>query len=85
MQQCPGGRSLILKKDFPQHEVQCILIERTCQDCKIVYKQHDGSSSHTDVMCLREQIRLLRQDYEQNKQKLTEMRNLLCKLNIQCS
>jgi hypothetical protein len=81
MQQCPGCRSPILKKDFPQHEIECVLIEVACQDCKIVYKQHDAASSHTDVMCLREQIRLLRQDYKENKQQLIEMQNSLRKSN----
>ena len=30
MQQCPGCRSPISKKDFPQHEIECALIEVTC-------------------------------------------------------
>ncbi len=68
-QQCSGCRSQITKKDFSQHVAQCTWIGLTCPDCKLVLTRDNISERHTDVVCLKEQLRQLRQDSEENKRK----------------
>ncbi|CAF4264699.1 unnamed protein product [Rotaria sp. Silwood2] len=64
-QQCSGCQLQMLKSDLSEHEIHCSLIELTCADCKIVYKRCDATILHTDVICLKEQ---LRQSQEKNQQ-----------------
>ncbi len=72
-QQCPGCRSEILKKDFYNHKKNCPLIELTCQDCKLVYKAGEAATKHTDNICLREQLRQLRDESKENKREINEL------------
>ncbi|CAF4058765.1 unnamed protein product [Rotaria sp. Silwood2] len=55
--QCPGCKSQTLKKDFDNHTSNCPSIELTCQNCKLVFKRVDANQKHTDIICLKEQIR----------------------------
>jgi septal ring factor EnvC (AmiA/AmiB activator) len=58
------------KKDLTVHEARCQLTELTCEDCKLVYKRRDFAKRHTDIICLREQLRQLRHESEENKRQL---------------
>ncbi|CAF1247441.1 unnamed protein product [Rotaria sordida] len=69
---CTGCLSEILKKDFSEHQLQCPLTVTTCADCKIVYKQNDVFKHHSDAICLREQLRHLRQESQYEIQQLKE-------------
>ncbi|CAF2243979.1 unnamed protein product [Rotaria magnacalcarata] len=83
-QQCPGCRLQILKKDFDNHTSGCAAIELTCQECKLVYERVDAATKHTDTICLRKQLRQLREESKHNKQELHKLTNLwdkMCKLS----
>jgi len=80
-QQCPGCRSEILKKDFDNHTKSCALIKLTCQECKLVYKRGDAATVHTESICLKEQLRQLRDESKENKREIYELKlqlNELC-------
>ncbi len=70
---CPGCRSHILKKDFDNHKSNCASIEMVCQDCKLVYKRGDAATKHTENICLREQLRKMREESKQNKLEMQEV------------
>ncbi|CAF1335258.1 unnamed protein product [Rotaria sordida] len=72
-QQCPGCQLQIIKEDFDNHISNCTSIELTCQDCKIVYKRGDADRKHTENICLKEQIRQLRDEYKENKREMHEL------------
>ncbi len=83
-QQCPGCRAHILKKDFDNHEKNCASIKLTCQDCKLVYKRGGAPAKHTDNICLKEQLRQMREESKKNQreiQQLTVQLNELCILS----
>jgi hypothetical protein len=71
--QCPGCQLEVTKNDFANHEASCPLIELTCFDCKFVYKRCDASTKHTENVCLREQLRQLRNEFQANKHELQEV------------
>jgi hypothetical protein len=48
----------MLKKDLTEHETHCVLIESKCADCQITYKRCDVTTLHTEMICLKEQLRL---------------------------
>ena len=79
-QQCPGCRQQILKKDFAEHKTQCPLIELTCADCKLVYQRRDATARHTEAACLKEQLKQIRHESEENKRQVIGMQEILCKL-----
>ncbi len=62
-----------MKKDFDNHTKNCALIELTCQDCKFVYKRGDAAMQHTENICLREQLRQLRDESKENKREIHEL------------
>ncbi len=68
-QQCSVCQSSISKKDFSQHVTKCTLVRLTCPECKIAFTQDEMGEHHTDVVCLKEQLRQLRQDSEENKRR----------------
>ncbi len=72
-QQCPGCQSQILKKDFDNHKSNCASIEMTCEDCKFVYKRGDVATIHTENICLKEQLRQLRDESKENKRIMQEL------------
>ncbi|CAF1465285.1 unnamed protein product [Rotaria sordida] len=72
-QQCPGCQLQIIKEDFDNHISNCTSIELTCQDCKIVYKRGDADRKHTENICLKEQLRQLRDEYKENKREMHEL------------
>jgi hypothetical protein len=80
-QQCPGCRSRILKKDFDDHTRSCASVELTCQDCKLIYKRGEAVTKHAENICLKEQLRQVREESKKNKfeiQTLTlQLHNLL--------
>ncbi|CAF4070998.1 unnamed protein product [Rotaria magnacalcarata] len=76
-QQCPGCRLEVLKKDFDNHTSGCAAIELTCQECKLVYKRVDAATTHTENICLREQIKENIRQIRQLTLQLHEMRLLL--------
>ncbi len=71
--QCPGCRSQILKKDFDNHKSNCASIEMTCQDCKLVYKRGDAARKHTENICLKEQLRKMREESKKIKLEMQEV------------
>ena len=77
--QCPGCRQRILKKDFDEHKAQCPLIELTCADCKLTYQRRDATARHTEATCLKEQLKQIRNESEENKRQVIGMQELLCK------
>jgi len=50
----------------------CALIELTCQDCKLIYKRGDAITQHTENICLKEQLRQLRDESKKNKLEMQE-------------
>ncbi len=65
----------MVKKDFINHVNECIAIELTCDDCKMVYKRGEASMKHTENKCLKEQLRQIRDECK-------EMRVVLSKFHI---
>ncbi len=62
-----------MKKDFDNHKNDCALIELACQDCKLIYKRGDAITKHTENICLKEQLRQLR---DESKNTTLEMQEL---------
>ncbi|CAF1233775.1 unnamed protein product [Adineta steineri] len=71
-QQCSGCHLEVSKRELANHEANCALIDVTCPDCKFVYKRCDASMVHTDNVCLREQLRQLRIEFQENKRELQD-------------
>jgi len=74
-QQCSGCRSYIPKIDFINHMNECISIELTCNDCKMLYKRGETAAKHSENKCLKEQLRQIRDECK-------EMRVMLSKFHI---
>ncbi|CAF3769508.1 unnamed protein product [Rotaria sp. Silwood1] len=72
-QQCSGCQLQILKKDFDNHMSNCPSMQVTCQDCKLIYKRGDTAIIHTENICLREQLRQLRDECKENKREIYEL------------
>ncbi|CAF4080939.1 unnamed protein product, partial [Rotaria sordida] len=72
-QQCSGCQTNILKKNFDNHQNNCASIEVTCENCKLVYKRADAISQHTEIICLKEQIRQARTESKENKDEIHEL------------
>ncbi|CAF4400203.1 unnamed protein product [Rotaria sp. Silwood2] len=69
---CAGCLAEILKKDFTEHQSQCPLTVTTCDDCKMIYKQNDVLQTHSDVICLKEQLRQHQQQSQYEIQQLKQ-------------
>jgi hypothetical protein len=67
-----------LKKDFDNHQNNCVSIKLTCEDCQLVYRRGDATTKHTENICLREQVRKLRDETKENKRMMQE---LTCQLH----
>ncbi len=76
-QQCSGCRLQILKKDFDTHQNNCASIELTCEDCKLVYKRGEATTKHTENICLKEQLRQVKEESKKNR---LEMQTLTLQL-----
>jgi len=63
----------MLMKDFVNHEMNCTLIELTCEDCQLVYKKNEADIKHTENICLKEQLRQLRNESKENKRQLNDI------------
>ncbi len=72
LQRCPGCQSHILKKDFVNHVNECISIELTCDDCKMIYKRGEAATRHTENKCLKEQLRQIRDEGKELRVMLGE-------------
>ena len=70
--ECRGCHNTILKTAHADHEDACEQIELKCSECNLIYKRGDTTTSHTDVMCLKNQLRQLRQEFETDKQQIHE-------------
>jgi hypothetical protein len=64
----------MLKKDFTNHEMNCVSIELTCEDCKLTYKKDETAIKHTENICLKEQ---LRNESKENKRQLQDLTHQL--------
>jgi hypothetical protein len=62
-------------KDFGNHVNECVSIELTCNDCKMLYKRGEAATKHTENKCLKEQLRQVRDECK-------EMRVMLRKFHI---
>jgi len=71
-----------LKKDFDNHTKNCALIKLTCEDCKLVYARRVASTEHTENICLKEQLRQLRDESKENKREIYELKLQLSELCI---
>ncbi|CAF3329917.1 unnamed protein product [Rotaria socialis] len=65
--QCRGCHEAVLKMNHIDHENTCLQIELTCSECNTTYKRGDGTFVHTEVICLREQLRQLRLELQAHK------------------
>lgn len=74
LQQCPGCRLQILRKDFLDHINACLSIELTCEDCKIVYRRGETMFKHTEIKCLKEQLRQMRDECREMRLILSKFR-----------
>lgn len=72
LQQCPGCYRQILKKDVDNHTTNCSLIKLTCHECNLVFKRGDATTAHTENICLKEQLRQLRERSEKQLQQLSD-------------
>ncbi len=61
--------------DFINHMNECISIELTCNDCKMLYKRGETTTKHSENKCLKEQLRQIRDECK-------EMRVMLSKFHI---
>ena len=66
-QQCPGCESQILKKDFDDHTRSCVSVKLICEDCRLVYKRGEANVKHTETICLKEQLRQVKEELKKNK------------------
>lgn len=58
------------KKNLIEHESQCPMIEWTCPDCNLTVKKSDVTEYHTDLICLQEQLKNLRQSSQEKNCEL---------------
>ncbi len=79
-QQCPGCKSQILKKNFEDHKNSCALFELICPECKLVYKRGNADTKHTENICLREQLRQMREESKKNKLEMQDLSRQLTEL-----
>ncbi|UJR32582.1 hypothetical protein I4U23_020042 [Adineta vaga] len=70
--ECSGCKLQLLKKEYIEHENSCSEVELTCDDCKTIYKRSDALTSHSDMICLKEQLRRSQEDNQQLKVKINE-------------
>ena len=70
--QCRGCLDTVLKMVHIDHEDTCEQIELKCSECNLTYRRGDGTTAHTDVMCMKSQLRQLRQEFEIDKQQTRE-------------
>jgi phage-related minor tail protein len=80
--QCPGCQLQMLKKEFDNHVINCASIELTCEDCKVVYKKDEGVIKHTENICLKEQLRQLRNESKENQRQLQELTRQLTDITV---
>ncbi|CAF1344006.1 unnamed protein product [Adineta steineri] len=77
LQQCSGCHLTVLEKELAKHEDNCESIRLTCSECNVTYSRCNASS-HTENICLREQLRQFRQNsaaYKQHQAQIIEQQN----------
>jgi hypothetical protein len=71
----------MLKKDFDTHQNNCASIELTCEDCKVVYKRDEAATKHTESICLKQQLRQVKEESNKNRMEIQtlslQLHNLL--------
>jgi hypothetical protein len=71
----------MLKKDFDNHTGSCASIELTCEDCKVVYKRDEAATKHTESICLKQQLRQVKEESNKNRMEIQtlslQLHNLL--------
>ncbi|CAF3752506.1 unnamed protein product [Rotaria sp. Silwood1] len=80
--QCSGCKSEILEKNFDNHMGTCPLIDLKCQTCKLIFKRADFNQKHTEIICLKEQIRLLQNESKEYKHEIHELNLQLDEMRI---
>lgn len=65
---CSGCEKKIIKNEFHEHERTCPLVVLKCGECDSSYKRRD-EGEHTEIHCLRVQLRQIRERVEQVKQE----------------
>ncbi|CAF0937700.1 unnamed protein product [Rotaria sordida] len=80
--QCSGCKSQILKKDYDNHMNTCPLIDLICQTCKLIFKRADFNQKHTEIICLKEQNRLLQNESKEYKREIHELNLQLDEMRI---
>ena len=79
---CSGCRSEIPKKDLVDHENQCGSIQLSCPDCNFVYQRQDAALRHTENICLKLQLRQMREETQVNKQELRKLVRQLADMQL---
>lgn len=82
MHRCPGCRLEVLKKDMNNHQNTCEFIEIKCPDCKLAFKRADAINAHTENVCLKEQLRQLRNESKENKREIHELNLQLYEMRL---
>ncbi|CAF3763715.1 unnamed protein product [Adineta steineri] len=72
---CSGCELNIMKTDLTAHQLTCKAIKVICKDCRLVYKRGEFSKKHPQNICLREQIRQLREESVENKSTIQMLTN----------
>jgi hypothetical protein len=77
------------KKDLVEHKTQCPLIEWTCPACNLTVRKFDAIQCHTDIVCLQEQLRDIRQHSQEKINRLEgdiqEYRREVYRLRVDCA
>ncbi|CAF1611576.1 unnamed protein product [Rotaria sp. Silwood1] len=70
--ECRGCHATVLKMNYTEHDNSCEEIQLICPECNMTYKRGEAATVHTEIICLKEQLRQLRKDFEGNKQQTGE-------------
>jgi hypothetical protein len=71
----------MLEKEFTIHKRTCELIELTCEDCQLMYKRNETETKHTEDICLKMQIKRLKQESTENKCEIQKLNSELTELH----
>ena len=69
---CNGCQVEMLQKDVMEHQSWCSAVVAKCDECKMIYKRAEIATQHSDLMCLKKQLRNLQQKSQHEIQQLKE-------------
>ncbi|CAF0814931.1 unnamed protein product [Adineta ricciae] len=69
---CNGCQLEMLQKNVIEHQSSCSAIVAKCDECKMIYKRAEVLTRHSDLMCLKKQLRDLQQESQYEIQQLKE-------------